>query len=341
MVVQLFAYIVRRVIAGVVMLIVMSMITFLLFFSGGLHPERYACGKNCSVAQWDATKKALGYDKPVPVQWVDFAKGVVAGRDYPSDKRIAEKFPEMVSHCAAPCLGYSKFQTANVTDILKPAIPISASLAFAAFLIWMTLGISMGVLAALKKGTIIDRGVVGIALIVFAFPTFFTGLLLLKYLAIRWELFSIPSYVPFAESPGSWLVGLILPGLTLALIYIAGYLRMTRAYVLESMGEDYVRTATAKGLPRKKVVYKHTMRAALTPLVTMAGLDLAGLMGGAIITENVFNYQGLGKVATTAVRQFDLPVIVGTVLILATFVIIANIIVDISYAFIDPRVRLS
>jgi peptide/nickel transport system permease protein len=151
----------------------------------------------------------------------------------------------------------------------------------------------------------------------------------------------IPAYTSIADGGvATWLAGLMLPSLTLALFYMAGYVRMTRAFVLESMGEDYLRTARAKGLVSRKVLVKHSLRGALTPLVTMAGLDFASLVGGAIITEQVFNYPGLGKLAVDAAYNLDLPLTVGIVLLLATFVIIANIIVDVLYAFIDPRVKV-
>ena len=215
------------------------------------------------------------------------------------------------------------------------------SLAIAAFILWMIGGVLFGVIAALRKGTILDRSIVGIALIFFAFPTFFIGLLLIKFVAIKWQIVPVPVYTSIADGGvGLWLQGLFLPALTLALFFMAGYVRMTRAFVLESMSEDYVRTARAKGLEPRKVVVKHSLRAALTPLVTMAGLDFAGLMGGAIITESVFNYQGLGQLAFRAAIGLDLPTTVGIVLLLAGFVIAANIIVDLLYAVIDPRVRV-
>ncbi len=231
--------------------------------------------------------------------------------------------------------------TTTVNEEIKDTFPVSMSLALMAFIMWMTGGVLFGVIAALKKGTIIDRGVVGISLIFYAFPTFFVGLFLLKFLAIKWQIVPVPEYVSIADGGvGAWLQGLLLPSLTLALFFMAGYVRMTRAFVLESLGEDYLRTAKAKGLAPRRVLVKHSMRAALTPLVTMAGLDLAGLMGGAIITETVFNYFGLGKLAVDSTQTFDLPTIVGLVLVLAAFVITANIIVDILYALIDPRVRV-
>jgi peptide/nickel transport system permease protein len=225
--------------------------------------------------------------------------------------------------------------------LVKDALPISLSLAVVAFVMWIIGGIVLGVTAALKKGSIIDRGIVGGSLVFYAFPTFFVGLFLYKFIAIKWQLVPIPEYASISEAGVFvWLNGLLLPSLTLALFFMAGYVRMTRAFVLESMGEDYLRTAKAKGLAPRKVLVKHSMRAALTPLVTMAGLDLAGLLGGAIITETVFNYNGLGKLSVVATRQLDLPLTVGIVLLLATFVIFANIIVDVLYAFIDPRVRV-
>jgi peptide/nickel transport system permease protein len=336
----LFAYIVRRLVAGVILLIVMSMVTFALFFASPIDPGRFACGKNCSPALQAQTKKALGYDDPAYIQWADFAKGVFTGRDFPDDPAVAKKAPETIAHCPAPCLGYSQQQAATVTTLIKDAYPISMSLAIAAFIMWMLGGVIFGVIAALRRGSIIDRGIVGLSLIFYAFPTFFIGLLLYKFVAIKWQWVAYPEYHPMADGVGLWLQGLFLPGLTLALFFMAGYVRMTRAFVLESLSEDYVRTARAKGLEPRKVIIKHSLRAALTPLVTMAGLDFAGLMGGAIITESVFNYQGLGKLAVRAATSNDLPTTVGIVLLLAGFVILANIIVDLLYAVIDPRVRV-
>jgi peptide/nickel transport system permease protein len=336
------AYIVRRLISGFILIIVMSLVTFLLFFASPIDPAKQACGKNCSPALQAQTKKALGYDEPVVLQWTDFLKGVVAGREYPNDPALRKTAPLTIAHCPAPCLGYSRFSNDTVTNLIKSAVPVSLSLAIVAFIMWISGGVLFGVIAALRKGTIIDRGIVGISLVFFAFPTFFTGLFLYQFISIKWKLMPIPAYVSIGDGGvGTWLVGLLLPSLTLAVFYMAGYIRMTRAFVLESMSEDYLRTANAKGLAPRRVLFKHSMRAALTPLVTMAGLDFAGLMGGAIITENVFNYAGLGKLAVTASINLDLPLQVGIVLLLATFVIIANIIVDVLYAFIDPRVKVA
>lgn len=333
---------VRRLLIGGILLIVMSFVTFGLFFASPINPADFACGKNCSAAQKAETAAALGYDDNFVNQWADFAKGVVAGRDFPDDPKLRETAPETIVHCDAPCLGYSRERSATVTDLIKDTMPVSVSLAIGAFVLWMIGGVLFGVIAALRKGTFIDRGVVGLSLIFYAFPTFFVGLLLYKFVAIQWGWVDIPRYQTIEDGGiGGWLSGLMLPAITLALFFMAAYVRMTRAFVLEALTEDYVRTAKAKGLPGRKVTFKHALRAALTPIVTMAGLDFAGLLGGAIITESVFNYPGLGKLAVQANSDFDLPTLVGLVILLAAFVILANIIVDLLYAVIDPRVRLS
>jgi len=336
----MFAYVVRRVFVGVIMLIVMSLVTFLLFFASPVDPARYACGKNCSPQLREQTRKALGYDKPTVVQWTDFMQGVVKGREYPDDPELKAKAPELIAECPAPCFGYSVVNSTTVNAELKEAFPVSLSISLAALILWLSGGVIFGVIAAVRKGSIVDRGIVALSLVFYAFPAFFIGVFLLKFLAIKWQFVPIPEYVPIADGFGLWLQGLFLPGLTLALLYMAGYVRMTRAFVLESMSEDYVRTARAKGLKSRRVLIKHSMRAALTPLVTLVGLDFAALMGGAIITETVFNYNGLGKLALDANLTYDLPTIIGLVLLLGSFVIVANIIVDVLYAVIDPRVRV-
>lgn len=337
----MFAYVIRRVCIGLAMLIVMSLVTFLLFFASPADPARFTCGKNCSPALIEQNRKALGYDEPVLVQWGTFVTGIFVGREFPNDPELKKSAPETIAACPAPCLGYSPQSNANVTDLLADKIPVSASLALAAFIMWMLGGVGGGVVAALRKGKIADKVIVGAALIVYAFPTFFIGLFLLQYVALKWKLTPYPEYTPLSDNPAAWALGLFLPGLTLALFYMAGYVRLTRAFVLESLSEDYLRTARAKGVPRRQVLLKHTMRSALTPIATIAGLDLANVLGGAIITETVFNYDGLGKLAVQAATTYDLPVTVAIVLLLSTFVIAANIIVDVLYAVIDPRVKVA
>lgn len=337
----MWTYIVRRCCIGIVLLLALSLVTFVLFFAAPTNPAKQACGKQCTEQQVQVTKKALGYDAPVTEQWGNFVKGVVVGRDFPADAQMRADNPEGVQHCAAPCLGYSKTNEQMVGTLLKDAVPITLSLAVVAVILWLVIGVLLGITAAVFKGSITDRGIVAFTLIFYAFPTFAIGVFLLKFVVIKWDILPYPSYTSIADGGVlSWLGNLMLPALTLALVYIAGYVRMTRAFVLESMSEDYIRTARAKGLTKGKILFKHGLRAALTPLVTMVGLDFAALLGGAIITESVFNYRGLGLLTVQANDAGDLPLIIAMVVLAGTFVIVANIIVDVLYAFIDPRVRL-
>ncbi|MFT4263032.1 MAG: ABC transporter permease [Nocardioides sp.] len=334
------AYIIRRVVVGAVMLVVMSLVTFLLFFASPIDPARYACGKNCSQELKAAVTKQLGYDEPVTTQWSGFMAGLVVGRDFPLDKKLRESHPEQIVHCPAPCLGYSSYSKKTVNDMVTRALPVTISLSIYAFLLWITAGVLIGIVAALRKGSLVDRLIVGASLVAYAFPVFFVGSFLLRFVAIKWGLWEVPSYSPFFANPGSFLYNMFFPALTLALLFMAGYVRVTRSFVIESMSEDYIRTARAKGLKGRIIVRKHALRAALTPLVTMAGIDFAGLLAGAIITETVFNINGLGRMAVYANQNYDLPVLVALVLASGFFLITANIIVDILYAYIDPRVRM-
>ena len=337
----MWAYVVRRCLMGVVLILAMTLVTFTLFFATPIDAARFACGKNCSEEQRDITRAALGYDKPVVEQWAGFIKGLFVGRDFPLDEAQREAAPDQVTHCAAPCLGYSNFNAKTINEMVSEALPVTISLAVVALVLWLIGGVLFGIMAAMKQGSFLDRGIVGATLVIYAFPSFAIAVFLLNYVAIKWGVFPYPKYTQIADGGVvEWFGNLLLPALTLALLFLAGYVRMTRAFVLESLTEDYIRTANAKGLQQGKVVFKHALRAALTPLVTMAGLDFATLLGGAIITERVFNYPGLGLLTIQANAAFDLPVLVAVVLLAGSFVILANIVVDVLYAYIDPRVRV-
>lgn len=338
------AYAIRRVLVGIVLLLAMVLVVFVLFFAAG-NPARDICGKYCTPEKLATITKVYGYDQPVSYQFGQFVKGLVVGRDYPVDDAyraaLEKSNPDLVIHCPAPCLGYSQHTAATVNaDIVKYA-PITISLAIYAFIVWIIFGVLFGVIAAVFKGKWLDRVIVGITLVVYALPTFFIGTFLLQFVAIRWKLVPYPRYVSIADGGVlNWLISLTLPALTLALFYMAAYVRITRAFVLESLSEDYIRTARAKGLSERVVLFKHGLRAALTPLLSMAGLDFAALLAGAVITEAVFTYQGLGFLAVTSNQNSDLPVLIGLVIVAGAAVIVANIVVDILYAYVDPRVRL-
>ncbi len=338
------AYIIRRLFVGVGMLLAMSLVTFILFFAGG-DPSRNLCQKNCTPERIDQISRVMGYNQPVYTQYADFIKGIFVGREYPNDPAYREKVraehPELITKCDAPCLGYSNSSQKTVNSLIGEAAPVTVSISIVAFILWIFFGVLLGVIAAVFKGRLLDRGLVALTLVIYAMPVFFVGSFLLKFLALKWQMVPYPRYVSIADGGvGGWLTGLMLPAVTLALFYMAAYVRMTRAFVLESMTEDYIRTAHAKGVKPRTVLFKHALRAALTPLVTMAGLDFAALLAGAIITESVFTFHGLGLLAVRANQNVDLPVLVGLVLLAGTAVILMNILVDILYAMIDPRIRV-
>ncbi|MFM6974971.1 MAG: ABC transporter permease [Agromyces sp.] len=339
------AFTIRRVLVGVAMLFAMTFVTFVLFFAPG-NPAVNMCTKYCTPEKIEQISKTFGYDQPVLEQFGAFTKGLVVGRDYPVNdayrEALAAKDPSMVVHCDAPCLGYSLKQTASVNELIGKAAPITISIAIVAFIGWMSVGVTFGVIAAIFQGRWLDRALVGLTLVVYALPTFFVGVFLLQYAAIKWKIFPYPRYHTIADAGVfGWLAGVALPAITLALFYMAAYVRITRAFVLESLSEDYIRTARAKGLSGRVVLFKHGLRAALTPLISMAGLDIASLLAGAIITESVFNFQGLGMLAVTANKDSDLPILVGLVILAGAAVVLMNIIVDVLYAYVDPRVRLN
>jgi peptide/nickel transport system permease protein len=336
-----FYYILRRLASVVVMVFLITATTFALFFASPIDPARYTCGKNCTPTILEGNRIALGYDKPVTVQYARFVSGLFVGRDFPDNEELRASHPEQVVHCPAPCLGYSTTQHRPINDMVAEAWPISLSIAIGAFTLWMIMGIGGGITAALNKGRWPDRAIVGSALVGFSLPTFFVGLVLLTFPAIKWGWVPIPNYVPFFSNPAGWAANLVLPWITLAFFFAASYVRLTRAYMIETMSEDYIRTANAKGVARWTVVLRHGLRAVLTPIVTAAGLDLGGLLGGAIITESVFSMHGLGYLAVHSVTFMDLPTIVAMVMIVSSFIVVANMLVDIAYGFIDPRVKVA
>ncbi len=345
----MFPFIVRRVIAMVLMLFALSIVTFLMFAIIPADPARLTCGKACTPQSIEANRERLGFDEPLVTQYARFAIAIPCGRVYPTRGTVWQ-CPVIDSSlvagpgefdCPAPCLGYSFLEGEDVTFLIKQALPATVALAVGAFIVWMVSGIALGIYAALRRGRWQDRAAISFSLIGYSFPSFFIGYVLLYFVIFKFALLPLPRYTPFAEDPLAWFNSFILPWITLAMLYAAYYVRLTRNQMLETLGEDYIRTARAKGLPERNVIYRHGFRAGLTPIVTSAGLDLAGLLGGAIIAEQVFGIPGLGKLAVESTVQADLPVIVALVLLAGSFVIVANIVVDILYAAIDPRVRLA
>jgi peptide/nickel transport system permease protein len=335
-----FGYILRRLVAAVFLLLMVSLITFVIFFYvprlAGAGPDdlavRYS-GKTATPEQIHLQAEKLGFTDPLYVQYGNFLKGLAVGADYSTGAGT--------DHCPAPCLGYSfQDQTPVLPDLLS-RLPVTLSLAIGAGALWLVSGVAVGVLSALRKGTVFDRAAMSVALAGVSLPIFFTGLLSLSIFSYGLHI-TAPggSYTPFTHNPLDWAYDLILPWVTLAFLFAAGYARLTRAGMLETMGEDYVRTARAKGLPERTVVVKHALRSTLTPVLTIFGLDLGVLLGGAVLTESTFSLPGLGLYAIQAIARNDLPKLLGVTLVIAFFVVLANLIVDILYAVVDPRVRL-
>jgi peptide/nickel transport system permease protein len=326
------AYILRRIVAMILTLIALSIIVFLLFQALPADPAALTCGRSCNAQVIQQNRIRLGYDKPLTVQYGKFVKGIFVGRTYGSGTATFK--------CPAPCLGYSFLQSANVTDLIKARLPVTAVESIGACILWLLTGTLFGIIAALRRGKWQDRTLMGAALIGYSFPTFFIGLLLLYFVVFKFQIMAYPSYTPLTTDPVAWVKSFILPWITLATVYAAFYARLTRNQMLDTLGEDYIRTARAKGLSERVVVGRHGLRAGLTPIVTAAGLDLATLLGGVVITESVFGLPGLGQLAIASVLDSDLPLMTAVVLVAAFFVILLNLVVDLLYAVIDPRVRM-
>jgi peptide/nickel transport system permease protein len=335
----MFAYVVRRCAAIVVMLIAVSLLTYVLFFAIPRDPARLTCGKVCTPELISQNRQALGLDRSVAVQYGDFLKGLFVSRDFPDDAELKRTHPELITHCHAPCLGYSPSQQTTINNIMGRAAPVTLSLTVGALVLWLVVGVGLGVLSAVRRGRVLDKLLLGASLIGYSFPTFFVGLILYDIVSVKYGLLPEPGYVSPGSDPGGWFTGMLAPWITLALAYTALYVRLTRAKMLDSMSGDYIRTARAKGLPGHRVVLKHGLRASLPPIITIAGLDIAGVLGATAITEQVFNLNGVGSTVIAAVKDADLPIIVVGVLIAATAVVVVNFVVDLLYAAIDPKIR--
>jgi peptide/nickel transport system permease protein len=332
------AFIIRRLIATVFLLVIVSMITFAIFFLipklAGQTSYQLAVqyvGRNPTRTAVLAIEQKLGLNEPIYVQYGRFLRGLVFGEHYNSGTSTP--------YCPPPCFGYSFKSQQPVWPQMVTALPVTISLAIGAAILWLVGGVSIGVISALKRGTIFDRFSMGVALAGVSLPIFFTGLISLELFSYKWPIFPNVTFVPFDQNPLLWARNLVLPWVTLAFLYAALYARLTRAGMLETMSEDYIRTARAKGLPEHTVIVRHGLRAALTPIITIFGMDLGALLGGAILTETTFSLHGLGLFTVLAVQNQDLPEILGVTMLAAFFIVIANLVVDILYAVVDPRVR--
>ena len=325
-------YIARRLAALVGVLLVICGVTFAIFFVFPANPAQQVCGKNCTPQRIAVIKHQFGLDESLPEQFEKYVVGIVAGRTYGSG--------DNVSQCPAPCLGYSYQSNAPVTTLIGQRLPVSASIAIGAGVLWLGSGVLIGVVSALRKDTWIDKAIMMGALGGMAVPSFLVGILLLLLLCTDLGVLPYPSYTSILSDPGAFFQGMILPWATLAAGYSAIYARFTRASMIETMSEDFITTARAKGLRERTVVVRHGLRAGLTPIMTIFGMDLGALLGGSIIVEQVFGMPGLGSLLMQSVDVVDIPVVMGVTLLAAFFVVFANLVVDLLYGVVDPKVRL-
>jgi peptide/nickel transport system permease protein len=318
-------YVVRRLLWVVLVVLIITALTFLIFFvMPPTDPATTFAGKQPTPELIAEIKHQFGLDKPVYVQYVLWLKDLVLGDEY-----------------GWPGLGFSYVTRTPVRSLLLDRLPITIQLAVGAALIWLCIGIPIGVISAVKRRSAVDRLSMGAALFFVSAPVFWLGLMALWIFWYKLHLLPGTGYVSWTDNFGSWLGHMILPWIVLALLYAAFYARMARGNLLETLGQDYIRTARVKGLPESTVILKHGLRASLTPLVTMFGLDLAGLIGGAVITETVFNLQGVGQYAAISIQQLDVPPVLVITMFGAFFVVVLSAAVDIIYAVLDPRIRLS
>jgi peptide/nickel transport system permease protein len=316
-------YIVRRLLWVVLVLLIITAITFVIFFvMPPTDPATTFGGRSPTPELIAEIKHQFGLDQPVYVQYGLWLKHLVLGDEY-----------------GWPGLGFSYATRTPIRDLLLDRLPITITLAVGAALVWLCIGIPIGVISAVKRRSLVDRASMGLALFFVSAPVFWLGLMALWLFWHKLKLSPGTGYVPISQGFGAWFGHMILPWVVLALLYAAFYARMTRGNLLDTLGQDYIRTARVKGLPESTVVLKHGLRASLTPLVTMVGLDLGGLLGGAVITETVFNLQGVGQWAVQSVFKGDLPAVLAVTIVTAMAITLASLLVDIVYAYLDPRVR--
>jgi peptide/nickel transport system permease protein len=315
-------YIIRRSLWVILLLLIVSAVTFLIFYalpSGD--PAALRAGKSPSPEQLQQIRHTLGLDKPLYVQYWRYMKDIVLHFDF----------------------GYSYQNSQPVRTEMLQRLPATASLTIGAVVVWLLVGLPVGVISAVRSRSVLDRGTMGLALLAISAPVYWLGLMGLFFFSR--DIGVIPifpgagSYTPLSENPAKWFGSLLLPWLVLAASFAAFYARLLRSNLIDTMSQDYIRTARAKGLSERAVIWRHAVRAAITPIVTVLGLDIGILLGGSILTETVFNIPGIGRYAYEGIINSDLPVIQGTVLFGAFFIVVANLVVDIVYALLDPRVR--
>ena len=333
-------FIVRRLLSSVLVVILTSMFVFTLFFKGlGDSPAVNACAKlhngHCNPEALKSIKHQMGFDKSLFSNYATWAKGIFVGREnvYVDGKEY---------DCPAPCLGISIMTGDTVWNDLKQKYPATLTLAVGGATIYLVLGVILGSLAARWRGTSGDRLLVGGSLIVSSIPFYLVALLAWIYLSLQLQIFPNTGYYPITENPAKTVSWMMLPWLVIGLTNCTSYARFTRGQMVETLSEDYIRTASAKGVRTNRVLFKHALRAAIVPVITIFGLDFATLLAGTIFTEQIFTIDGIGHWGLQALQTpMDLNVISAVVLVSSILVVVANLLVDILYSFLDPRVSIA
>ncbi len=331
----MFGYIVRRLVSAFMVVVLTSMIVFLLFFKGPSNPAQPLCDLNgkCTKEKLALLTEQLGLNDSVVHQYGIYVGGFFKDREI--DFGATYK-------CDAPCLGISYRTRGEVRKELFEKFPATISIAVGGATIYLTLGVLLGTIAARRRGTLADRGLVAFSVFVSAIPYYVIALLAWIYISLQWQIVTDTSYHPLTENPAAWAAGLALPWLVIGFTSSTAYARYSRGQMIETLGEDYVRTAVAKGVSERGVVVRHALRAAIVPIITIFGLDFAFLLTGTVFTEQIFQIDGIGRWGIQAISApTDFPVVSATVLVAAVIIVLANLIVDLLYAVIDPRVRLA
>ncbi len=323
----MFRYLIRRLLWAAVLFIAVTLVTFVIFFITPSDPAKLVAGRGATESDIERARKFIGLDDPVPIQYLNYLKRLVIDQS----------------------LGFSFATRQDVNDIVFAAAPVTASLVFGGAILWMIVSLPVGVFSALRPRSLFDRVAMTFVLIGVSAHPVWIGLIFAYFFGYRWgDVTHLPitGYAEFfspatAEGgPLEWFRHMILPWCTFALLFSALYVRMIRANVMETMNEDYVRTARAKGAPESTVLRSHILRNAMLPVVTILGMDIGLALGGAIFTESVYSLPGLGAMAVRSIENLDLPVTMGIVVFATMAVIVFNLVVDLLYAVIDPRIRL-
>lgn len=326
-------FLAKRLGALVLILLLILMVTFVIFYIFPANPAQSICGKGCTATRVATIDHQLGLDRPLYVQFAQYIKQLFAGTTYGHG---AQAVP-----CPVPCLGFSFQNSQPVTSLIAQRFPVSLSIALGAAVLWLAFGVSAGVVAALRRDTWLDKATTTVALGGVAIPIFVIAIAMLYVFASKLHVLPYPQYVSIFQNPGQFFAGMIMPWCALAAVYAAIYTRLTRASMIDVMEQEYITTARAKGLPEHSVVIRHGLRSALTPVVTIFGIDLGALLGGAVLVEQTFGLPGLGQLFIDAVGKVDIPVITAITLLVSFFVVFANLVVDVVYMILDPKVRIT